>query len=112
MCSAINVCVSLGIVSVVESIVLLCWFELYYFIAYKSFALWFFVAKLISLQAMADLTPHAFEKHVETQCNIILKKNSEFWEDRNKAIIELTVSHLTATSLRHLLDVNTLSPRT
>ena len=33
----------------------------------------------------------AFEKQVEAQCDIILKKTAEYWEDRNKAILELTV---------------------
>lgn len=31
------------------------------------------------------------ENQVENLCKIILKKSAEFWEDRNKAILDLTV---------------------
>lgn len=41
----------------------------------------------------ADISyaPSPIENIVEQLCQQLLKKSNEFWEDRNKAILDLTV---------------------
>jgi hypothetical protein len=41
---------------------------------------------------VVNMTHSPIEAQVETLCKIITKKSSEFWEERNKAMIDLTVA--------------------
>lgn len=36
-------------------------------------------------------SPSTFEDKISQQCNLILNTDNEFWEIRNKAVLQLTI---------------------